>query len=118
LVASNVLAWLVAVSGSYVMNTTITFRAESGRVLRGTDYLRFVVSGVLGAVATTTLMVLSAKLIPSQPASFSISRCRISQRSVRAHCKTKNGAPDQYYADLRKSEQKQCVWVPAGAFLP
>jgi putative flippase GtrA len=29
LVASNVLAWLVAVSGSYVMNTTVTFRAES-----------------------------------------------------------------------------------------
>ena len=47
LVASNVLAWLVAVSGSYVMNTTVTFRVESGRVLRGKDYLRFVVSGVL-----------------------------------------------------------------------
>ena len=26
LVASNVLAWLVAVSGPYVMNTTVTFR--------------------------------------------------------------------------------------------
>jgi len=71
LVASNVLAWLVAVSGSYVMNTTFTFRAESGRVLRGKDYLRFVVSGVLGVVATTTtlvvlshyLAVITAKLI-------------------------------------------------------
>ena len=33
LVSSNVLAWLVAVSGSYVMNTLITFRHESGRIL-------------------------------------------------------------------------------------
>ncbi len=37
LVASNVLAWLVAVSGSYVMNTMIAFRAESGRMLRRKD---------------------------------------------------------------------------------
>ena len=37
LVPSNVLAWLVAVSCSYVMNTMITFRAESGRVLRRKD---------------------------------------------------------------------------------
>ena len=41
LVGSNVLAWLVAVSGSYVMNTNITFRAELwGCILRGKDYLR------------------------------------------------------------------------------
>jgi len=35
LVASNVLARLVAVSRSYVMNTTVTFRADPGRDLRG-----------------------------------------------------------------------------------
>ena len=63
LVASNVLAWLVAVSGFYVMNTTVTFRADSGRVLRGTDYLRFVVSGVLGVVATTTTLVVLSHYI-------------------------------------------------------
>ena len=40
LVPANVLAWLVAVSVSYVMNTKITFRAESGRVLRRKDYLQ------------------------------------------------------------------------------
>jgi putative flippase GtrA len=64
LVASNVLAWLVAVSGSYVMNTTVTFRVESGRVLRGKDYLRFVVSGVLGVVATTTTLVVLSHYLP------------------------------------------------------
>jgi putative flippase GtrA len=64
LVASNVLAWLVAVSGSYVMNTTFTFRAESGRVLSSNDYLRFVVSGVLGVVATTTTLVVLSHYLP------------------------------------------------------
>jgi putative flippase GtrA len=64
LVASNVLAWLVAVSGSYMMNTTVTFRAESGRVVRGKDYLRFVVSGVLGMVATTTTLVVLSHYLP------------------------------------------------------
>lgn len=34
LVPSNVVAWLVAVSASYVMNTLITFRHESGLILR------------------------------------------------------------------------------------
>ena len=60
LVPSNVLAWLVAVSGSYVMNTLITFRAESGQHLNRNDYLKFVASGILGVcAATTTLVVLS-----------------------------------------------------------
>jgi putative flippase GtrA len=60
LVPSNVVAWLVAVSGSYVMNTLVTFRNESGRIIRREDYLKFVASGILGVfAATTTLVVLS-----------------------------------------------------------
>ena len=34
LIAANVTAWLVAVTFSYVMNSTITFAAESGRKLQ------------------------------------------------------------------------------------
>ncbi|HEY9216174.1 MAG TPA: GtrA family protein [Ancylobacter sp.] len=64
LVPSNVLAWLVAVSCSYVMNTMITFRAESGRVLRRKDYFSFVASGVLGVVATTTTLVMLSNFMP------------------------------------------------------
>jgi fluoride ion exporter CrcB/FEX len=45
------------------LNTTVTFQAESGRVLRGKDYLRFVLSGVLGVIATTTTLVLLSHLI-------------------------------------------------------
>jgi putative flippase GtrA len=60
LVPANVMAWAVAVSASYVMNSLITFRAESGRVLRTKDYLSYVASGILGVItATTTLVVLS-----------------------------------------------------------
>ena len=64
LVPSNVLAWLVAVSCSYVMNTMITFRAESGRVLRRKDYFNFVASGVLGVFATTTTLVVLSNFMP------------------------------------------------------
>ncbi len=60
LVAANIVAWLVAVSLSYVLNTLTTFRHETGRVLRRKDYFNFVASGILGVVATTaTLVVLS-----------------------------------------------------------
>ena len=64
LVPSNVLAWLVAVSCSYVMNTMITFRAESGRVLRLKDYLSFAGSGVLGVTAATTTLVVLSNFMP------------------------------------------------------
>lgn len=60
LVPANVLAWIVAVTFSYVMNSFTTFGPESGRVLRWRDYLTFVASGVAGMVmATATLFVLS-----------------------------------------------------------
>jgi len=60
LVPSNVLAWLVAVTFSYMMNSFITFGPESGRVLRWRDYLTFAASGVAGMVTSTaTLFVLS-----------------------------------------------------------
>lgn len=58
IVASNVVAWMVAVSGSYVLNTYITFHVESGRLLRYRDYLTFATSGVLGMVMTTAVLLL------------------------------------------------------------
>ena len=60
LVPANVLAWLVAVSFSYGMNTFITFGPESGRILRWRDYATFAAPGVAGMVCSTaTLFVLS-----------------------------------------------------------
>jgi putative flippase GtrA len=60
LVLSNVTAWAVAVSGSYAMNTKVTFGRETGGAFSWKHYFRFAASGVLGViVATTTLVILS-----------------------------------------------------------
>lgn len=68
LVVSNLISWAVAVSGSYVMNSFITFAAESGRKLRWLDYGTFVASGILGAVANTAALVAAAQVMPVLPA--------------------------------------------------
>src|SRR5215475_5742930 len=68
LVTSNIIAWVVAVSGSYAMNSFITFAAESGRRLRWLDYGTFVASGILGVIANTTALVVAAQFMPVLPA--------------------------------------------------
>ena len=60
LIPANVLAWLIAVSGSYAMNSFITFAAESGRQLRWRDYGAFVASGVAGVIANTATLVIAS----------------------------------------------------------
>ena len=53
IVVANTLAWLVAVTGSYVMNSTVTFAAESGRRLALRPYFGFALSQVAGFFANT-----------------------------------------------------------------
>jgi putative flippase GtrA len=53
IIAANTLAWVVAVTGSYVMNSTITFAAESGRRLALKPYIGFALSQVAGFLANT-----------------------------------------------------------------
>jgi putative flippase GtrA len=57
LVASNALAWIVAVCGSYVLNTMFTFRVESGQRLRIRDFVRFACSGLIGEIVATAVLV-------------------------------------------------------------
>jgi len=64
LVPANVLAWLVAVSFSYVMNSFTTFATESGRKLSWRAYGAFVASGLVGVTASTTTLVLLSYVIP------------------------------------------------------
>jgi putative flippase GtrA len=64
LVPANVLAWIVAVSFSYVMNSFITFARESGRRLRWRDYGTFVASGIAGVIANTTTLVVASYWVP------------------------------------------------------
>jgi putative flippase GtrA len=70
LIPANVLAWAVAVTGSYVMNSFITFAAESGRQLRWRAYGTFVASGVVGVVANTATLVIASYWIPVLAAKF------------------------------------------------
>ncbi|MGE0630302.1 MAG: GtrA family protein [Hyphomicrobiaceae bacterium] len=64
LVPANVLAWIIAVSASYVMNSYTTFAAESGRQLRWRSYGTFVASGVAGVIANTAVLVVASFWIP------------------------------------------------------
>jgi putative flippase GtrA len=64
LIISNVFAWLVAVSCSYVMNSYTTFAHESGRTLRLRAYGTFVASGVAGVFANTATLVFAAHYVP------------------------------------------------------
>jgi len=63
LIAANTMAWVVAVSASYVMNSSITFAAESGGRLTGRAYLAFVVSGIAGWIANTATLVVAAQVL-------------------------------------------------------
>ncbi len=63
LIAANTISWLVAVTGSYVMNSSITFAAESGRKLKWGAYFAFVLSGVAGWVANTATLLVGAEIL-------------------------------------------------------
>ena len=63
LVAANAISWIIAVSGSYIMNSTITFAAESGRQLRWRAYFAFVASGIAGWIANTATLLVAAEVL-------------------------------------------------------
>lgn len=64
IVTANVLAWIVAVSGSYVMNSLTTFARESRRVLTLKAYAGFAASQVAGLVANTATVVIASYFMP------------------------------------------------------
>jgi len=60
IIVANTMAWIVGVTGSYVLNSTFTFAAESGRSLGIRRYLGFALSqfaGFLGNTATVWCLV-------------------------------------------------------------
>ena len=62
-IAANLASWAVAVTSSYVLNSSITFAAESGRKLRWRAYFVFVASGVAGWFANTATLVFAAQVL-------------------------------------------------------
>jgi putative flippase GtrA len=63
LIAANTISWIVAVTGSYIMNSSITFAAESGRKLKWSAYFAFVLSGVAGWLANTATLLVAAEIL-------------------------------------------------------
>ncbi len=63
LIAANVMSWTVAVSGSYIMNSSITFATESGRKLSWRRYVTFIVAGIAGLIANTATLVFAAQIL-------------------------------------------------------
>jgi putative flippase GtrA len=64
IIFANAVAWVIAVTNSYLMNSLTTFAAESGRRLRVKDYLMFAASQVGGLIANTlTVFVLTTFLL-------------------------------------------------------
>ena len=63
LVAANMMSWVVAITGSYIMNSSITFAAESGRKLRWRSYAIFLASGVVGWLANTATLLFVAQVL-------------------------------------------------------
>jgi putative flippase GtrA len=64
LVPANILSWMVAVSCSYVLNSSITFAAESGRKLTLRAYAKFVASGIAGLVGNTAMLWIASYFVP------------------------------------------------------
>jgi putative flippase GtrA len=63
IIAANTLAWVIAVTGSYVLNSTITFAAESGRKLGVRQYFAFALSQVAGFLANTATVWCLVELV-------------------------------------------------------
>ena len=64
IVAANAISWTVAVTGSYVMNSLITFAAESQRKLRVKAYVGFIAAQIAGFIANTATVVIASYFMP------------------------------------------------------
>lgn len=64
IILANIFSWTVAVTGSYVMNSLITFAAESNRKLRAGTYVSFVGFQTGGLVANTATVFAASFVMP------------------------------------------------------
>ena len=63
ILVANAFAWIIAVTGSYVMNSMITFAAESQRKLRFKAYVSYLGAQVAGFVGDTVTVYVVAYLV-------------------------------------------------------
>jgi putative flippase GtrA len=61
---ANLVAWVFAVTGSYILNSKTTFKRETGGELTLNRYFTFAASGVVGMVANTLTVLLLKAFMP------------------------------------------------------
>ena len=64
IIPANLIAWCVAVTNSYVLNSMVTFAAESGRRLSFGRYIGFAATQVGGLIANTLTVFVASFFIP------------------------------------------------------
>jgi putative flippase GtrA len=64
IIVAQIAAWVVAVTGSYVMNAMISFSAESGQRLSLESYFNFALAQAGGFVANTATVLIGSLFIP------------------------------------------------------
>ena len=64
IVIANVIAWVLGVTNSYILNSLTTFAVESGRQLRMKDYVTFVVTQTGGLITNTATVVIASYFMP------------------------------------------------------
>ena len=62
---ANPIAWLMAVSNSYILNSMITFAAETGRRLSVRAYITFILSQAGGLIANTATVFILSYFMPA-----------------------------------------------------
>lgn len=65
ILVANPIAWLLAVSNSYVLNSMITFAAETGRRLSAKAYITFILTQAGGLIANTTTVFTLSFFVPA-----------------------------------------------------
>jgi putative flippase GtrA len=65
ILVANPIAWLLAVSNSYVLNSMITFAAETGRQLSPRAYITFILTQAGGLVANTATVFILSYFMPA-----------------------------------------------------
>jgi putative flippase GtrA len=64
IIPANLISWCVAVTNSYVLNSMITFAAESGRRLSFKSYVAFAATQIGGLIANTLTVFVASYFIP------------------------------------------------------
>lgn len=64
IIPANVMAWIVGVSGSYILNSRVTFAAETGGKLGLRTYAKFLTAQFGGFLANTTTVLIASYFIP------------------------------------------------------